>query len=65
VTQKISRAQWEQIRKRVQMVKFVFDPSWKCLIDGKAWLQCRDHTEDDMERIIEQIKERYGTSLST
>lgn len=60
MTQKISRAQWEQIRKRVVQVGFVFDPSWKCLIDGLAWNKCYDHGEEDQVGIIAQVKERFG-----
>lgn len=62
MTQKISRAQWEQIRRRVQQVSFVFDPKWKCLIDGIAWSKCIEHNEDDQASIIEQVKVRFSIS---
>lgn len=60
MTQHISRAQWEQIRKRVLQVQFVFDPAWKCLIDGQPWNKCRDHDENDMDEIIKAAKERFN-----
>lgn len=55
----ISRAQWAQIEKRVRQVDFVFDPDWKCLIDGKDWSRygC-EHTADDQDAIIEQVSAR-------
>lgn len=59
MTQKISRAQWMQIRSRVEQVKYVFDPKWKCLIDGLAWRRCEEHTLDDQDDIIEAIKARF------
>lgn len=56
---RFSRAQWAQIESRVRQVKFIFDPKWKCLIDGTVWKrnQC-DHTAEDQHAIIEQVKER-------
>jgi hypothetical protein len=59
-TKKISRAQWSQIESRVKQVGFVFDPSWKCLIDGLAWKRCDEHFEDEQDEIIAQVKERLG-----
>jgi hypothetical protein len=60
VTKKISRAQWEQIRRRVLLLAdFTFDPKWKCLIDGLPWNKCREHDEDDMADIIKQVREKY------
>ena len=60
MTQKISRSQWEQIRKRVQLADFAFDPQWKCLIDGLPWNKCREHDEDDMTDIIEKVRVKFG-----
>lgn len=62
MTNKISRAQWEQIRSRVERVNFKFDPKWKCLLDGKAFKACWDHTVEDNERIIDAVKERFEIS---
>lgn len=61
--QKISRAQWWQIRKRVQQGSFAFDPKWKCLIDGLSWNKCAEHNEDDQEDIIEQVKVRFSIQV--
>lgn len=57
--QKISRAQWSQIESRIKKVNGVFDPKWKCLIDGADWRRgsCA-HTADDQHDIIEQVKAR-------
>ncbi len=60
MTQKISRAQWEQIRKRATQVSFVFDPGWKCLIDGLAWSRCADHTEEDQDDIIAAVRKKFS-----
>lgn len=57
-TQHISRAQWAQIESRVRRVQFEFNPKWKCLIDGKAWAQCREHNLTDQHEIIEKVKTR-------
>lgn len=61
--QHISRAEWAQIEKRVRQVDFTFDPSWKCLIDGKAWSRnsC-EHTADDQDEIIRAVSERERVS---
>lgn len=59
-TKKISRAQWDQITKRVKQVNFEFDPSWKCLIDGKPFRQCDDHFEEDQDEIIAEVKRRVA-----
>lgn len=60
MTNKISRAQWDQITKRVKMTEFTFDPKWKCLIDGLSWRRCYDHSEDDQYEIIAQVKKRIS-----
>lgn len=58
-TKHISRAQWDQIEKRVKQSEFAFDPNWKCLIDGTPWARSRcDHVVDDQHAIIEQVKDR-------
>lgn len=55
-----SRAQWAQIRSRVEQVDFVFDPSWKCLIDGKNWRRAEcGHTTADQDAIIEEVQTRF------
>jgi hypothetical protein len=56
-----SRAQWAQIESRVRQVEFTFDPTWKCLIDGKPWKRnaCA-HTADDQDGIIEAVTARLG-----
>ena len=59
-TKKISRSQWAQIEKRVRQVKFQFDPTWKCLIDGLEFARCMEHFEEDQDAIIAQVKERIG-----
>jgi hypothetical protein len=59
-TKKISRAQWAQIESRVKQVGFVFDPKWKCLIDGLPYKRCDEHIEEDQDEIIAQVKERVG-----
>lgn len=54
-----SRAQWAQIESRVRRVDFTFDPSWKCLIDGKDWSrQGCEHTADDQDAIIAEVVAR-------
>lgn len=57
-TKKISRAQWAQIESRVRQVNFVFDPKWKCLIDGKPFSRCDDHYEEDQADIIAEVQRR-------
>lgn len=59
MTQKISRSQWAQIRSRVEQVQFSFDPKWKCLIDGLAWKRCEQHTLDDQDAIIKEVRARF------
>lgn len=59
MTNKISRAQWDQIQKRARQVNFVFDPAWKCIIDGLSFRKCPDHDEDDNERIVAEAKTRF------
>ncbi len=60
-TQHISRAQWAQIEKRVRKVDFTFDPSWKCLIDGKDWGRSScEHDSQDQEDIIMAVNVRLG-----
>lgn len=63
-TQHISRAQWAQIEKRVRQVEFTFDPSWRCLIDGKPWSRfgC-EHNADDQDAIISQVASRLGLEI--
>lgn len=61
MTGNISRAQWAQIEKRVRQVDFTFDPSWKCLIDGKPWKRSAcAHNADDQDDIIQQVAIRLG-----
>lgn len=60
MTRKISRAQWDQIRSRVEQVGYKFDPKWKCLIDGLAWRRCDEHTEDDQTAIIAEVRARFS-----
>lgn len=60
MTRKISRSQWDQIEKRVRQVDFQFDPDWKCLLDGIAWNRCYEHTEDDQEFVISEVRKRIG-----
>lgn len=54
---KISRAQWEQIIKRVHRANYKFDPDWKCLIDGNKFKSdfC-PHGVGDNEDIIRLIQ---------
>lgn len=55
-----SRSQWEQIRSRVEQVGYVFDPAWKCLIDGTKWSRSScDHNADDQDAIIEEVRTRF------
>lgn len=58
VTEKISRAQWQQIAKRVKQANGVFDPKWKCLIDGQRYDLCLDHGPEDNHEIIRQVREK-------
>lgn len=60
VKKKISRADWAQIESRVKQANFVFDPDWKCLIDGKKYWHCLDHVPEDQHDIIEAVKQRVG-----
>lgn len=61
VTGHISRAQWAQIESRVRKVEFTFDPSWKCLIDGKDWSRSScEHDSDDQDEIIEAVRKRVS-----
>ena len=57
MTNKISRSQWDQITKRVHLAKYIFDPKWKCLIDGQKYTHC-PHSEDEQHDIIAQVKAR-------
>lgn len=64
-TKNISRAQWAQIEKRVRQVDFTFDPSWKCLIDGKDWSRSScEHNADDQDAIIAQVQERLKVTTA-
>jgi hypothetical protein len=43
----------------VRKVDFTFDPSWKCLIDGKDWSRSAcDHSADDQDDIISRVRSR-------
>lgn len=58
MTEKISRAQWQQIAKRVHSTSYTFDPSWKCLIDGQRYSQCMEHGEEEQRAIIAEVIKR-------
>lgn len=59
MSQKISRAQWAQIQSRAQKTGNVFDPKWKCLIDGSSWTHGNcGHTVDDQHDILAQLAAR-------
>ena len=65
VTGHISRAQWAQIESRVRKVDFTFDPSWKCLIDGKDWSRSScEHDADDQDEIIDAVRARLYVARS-
>lgn len=57
MTKKISRAQWEQITKRVRMAEYKLDQKWKCLLCGFKFRTC-DHTVAENEELIALVKQR-------
>lgn len=63
MTNKISRSQWNQIMKRARQVHFVFDPKWKCIIDGLSFYRCMEHSVEDNEEVLAEAKTRFEKLL--
>lgn len=63
VKKKISRAQWEQISKRVRQAGYKFDDGWKCLLCGLRFKNSPcEHSVSENEEIIEKVRQRIQTS---
>jgi hypothetical protein len=50
--------------KRARQVNFVFDPGWKCIIDGLPFRKCYEHSEEENEEILAEAKIRFEKLLN-
>lgn len=52
-----SRTHLAQIAKRSRLVAHTFDPSWRCLICGKPFKRCYEHSEEQNVQAIQLAQE--------